>query len=132
MSATVVRPAVVHRGQSGYCGRVADFGKHNMPSSASLTGLFKWLRRPDWAEPFEEMLWLHMGATCEALDLEQNDIEDLLGGHYAMTLWGCAFEDFLTRALEPDGRNIVDDYLKRRGWKRPRRHGATCRRCVAP
>ena len=88
-----------------------------MPSSASLTGLFKWLRRPDWAEPFEEMLWLHMGATCEALDLEQDDIEDLLGAHYAMTLWGCAFEDFLTRALEPDGRNIVDDYLKRRGWK---------------
>jgi len=34
-----------------------------------------------------------------------------------MTLWGCAFEDFLTRTLEPDGRNIVDDYLKRRGWK---------------
>jgi hypothetical protein len=34
-----------------------------------------------------------------------------------MTLWGCAFEDFLTQSLEPDGRNIVEDYLKRRGWK---------------
>ena len=34
-----------------------------------------------------------------------------------MTLWGCAFEDFLTRDLEPDGRNLVEDYLKRRGWK---------------
>ena len=32
------------------------------------------------------------------------------------TVWGCAFEDFLTRELD-DGRNIVDDYLKRRGWK---------------
>jgi len=32
------------------------------------------------------------------------------------TVWGCAFEDFLTRELN-DGRNIVDDYLKRRGWK---------------
>jgi hypothetical protein len=31
-------------------------------------------------------------------------------------LWGCVFEDFLTRAFD-DGRNIVDDYLKRRGWK---------------
>jgi hypothetical protein len=29
---------------------------------------------------------------------------------------GCAFEDFLTRDFE-DGSNIVDDYLKRRGWK---------------
>jgi hypothetical protein len=27
------------------------------------------------------------------------------------TVWGCAFEDFLTRETE-DGRNIVDDYLK--------------------
>ena len=27
-----------------------------------------------------------------------------------------AFEDFLTREIV-DGRNIVDDYLKRRGWR---------------
>ena len=33
-----------------------------------------------------------------------------------MTLWGCAFEDLVTRVFEPDGRNIVDEYLKRRGW----------------
>src|SRR3546814_3147433 len=31
-------------------------------------------------------------------------------------LWGCAFEDLLTQELEPEGRNLVDDYLKRRGW----------------
>lgn len=34
-----------------------------------------------------------------------------------MTLWGCAFEDLLTREFEPDGANIADAYLKRRGWK---------------
>src|SRR3954453_1627551 len=34
-----------------------------------------------------------------------------------MTLRGWPFEDFLTRTCEPDERNIVDDYLKRRGWK---------------
>jgi hypothetical protein len=33
-----------------------------------------------------------------------------------MTLWGCAFEDLATRVFEPDGRNLVDEYLKRRGW----------------
>lgn len=32
-----------------------------------------------------------------------------------MTLWGCAFEDFLTRIVEPDDVNLVDEYLKRRG-----------------
>ena len=36
-----------------------------------------------------------------------------------MTLWGCAFEDFLTRTVEPDDVNLVDAYLKRRGWKEP-------------
>lgn len=38
------------------------------------------------------------------------------------TVWGCAFEDFLTRESD-DGRNIVDDYLKRRG----RKEGASAR-----
>jgi hypothetical protein len=41
----------------------------------------------------------------------------ILGENWFMTtVWGCAFEDFLTRE-GADGRNIVDDYLKRRGWK---------------
>ena len=33
-----------------------------------------------------------------------------------MNLWGCACEDLLTRQ-DSEGRNIVDDYLTRRGWK---------------
>jgi hypothetical protein len=33
-----------------------------------------------------------------------------------MTLWGVAFEDFLGRQLEPDGRNFIEEYLRRRGW----------------
>ncbi|ANV99256.1 hypothetical protein [Bradyrhizobium icense] len=32
------------------------------------------------------------------------------------TVWACAFEDMLTREFD-DGSNIVEDYLKRRGWK---------------
>jgi hypothetical protein len=31
-----------------------------------------------------------------------------------MTLWGVAFEDF--RGRQCDGRNFVDEYLRRRGW----------------
>jgi hypothetical protein len=90
-----------------------------MPASSSLAGLIKWLGRDEWREPFEEVLWLHVGPACEQAGIEFEDIEDILGRHHFMALWGCAFEDFLTRTLEPDGRNIVDDYLKRRGWKEP-------------
>jgi hypothetical protein len=73
----------------------------------------------EWREPFEEVLRLHVGPACERAGIGFEDIEDILGRHHFMALWGCAFEDFLTRTLEPDGRNIVDDYLKRRGWKEP-------------
>ncbi len=37
-------------------------------------------------------------------------------GPPATVLWGAAFEDLLATDL-PDGRNIADDYLRRRGWK---------------
>lgn len=90
-----------------------------MPSSSSLSGLIKWLAREAWREPFEEALWLHVGPTCEQADLELEDLESLLGPAQFMTLWGCAFEDFLTRIVEPDDVNLVDEYLKRRGWKEP-------------
>ncbi|MEO8723511.1 MAG: hypothetical protein ABI395_08330 [Sphingobium sp.] len=52
----------------------------------------------------------------EEFGLESDDISDLLGNHYAGILFGCALEDLMTRRFEPDGLNLVDDYLKRRGW----------------
>jgi hypothetical protein len=33
-------------------------------------------------------------------------------------VWGAAFEDLLATDL-PDGRNLADEYLRRRGWKEP-------------
>ncbi len=45
---------------------------------------------------------------------------------FMRTVWGCAFEDFLTRDFD-DGSNVVDDYLKRRGWK----EGASTRAYMA-
>lgn len=41
---------------------------------------------------------------------------EIIGDHWQGPLWGCAFEDLLTQELQPDGGNLVDDYLKRRGW----------------
>ena len=88
-----------------------------MPSSDSLSGLIKWLGREEWRGPFEEVLDQHLGPPCETAGLTFDEIAEILGDHHFMMLWACAFEDFLSRDCEPDGRNIVDDYLKRRGWK---------------
>jgi hypothetical protein len=90
-----------------------------MPSSDSLSGLIKWLGREEWRTPFEEILDLHLGPACEDAGVELNEIVEILGDDHFTMLWGCAFEDFLTRDCGPDDRNIVDDYLKRRGWKEP-------------
>ena len=86
-----------------------------MPSSDTLSGLIKWLRREPWADAFGELLERHLGPACDKADVPLDELGDVIGEHWAMTLWGCAFEDFLTREVEGAG-NIVDDYLKRRGW----------------
>jgi hypothetical protein len=88
-----------------------------MLGNQSLSGLMKWLTHEEWREPFADVLDLHLGPACEDYEMDFEDIAEVIGDHAAMTLWGCAFEDFLTQAIEPDGRNIVEDYLKRRGWK---------------
>ena len=88
-----------------------------MPSSHSLAGLMKWLTREPWRDAFADVLEQHVAGPCEAADIASiEELGERVGAHWAMTLWGCAFEDFLTREVE-DAGNIVDDYLKRRGWK---------------
>jgi hypothetical protein len=109
-----------------------------MPPNTSLAGLTKWLGRDEWREEFEGILWLHVGAACKRAGIDFDDISGVLGPHSAMMLWACAFEDFLTREIGQEesgttGRNIVDDYLKRRGWKEPvpgRRYMEGLRRAV--
>lgn len=87
-----------------------------LKSAHDLSGLMKYMRRAPWDEMMDEMLVAHLGPACEATDLEPDDIFDIIGDHWEGQLWGCAFEDLLTQELEPDGLNLVDEYLKRRGW----------------
>ncbi|MDH3582434.1 MAG: hypothetical protein OEM91_17645, partial [Hyphomicrobiales bacterium] len=88
-----------------------------MPSAHSLNGLMKWLAKEPWRAAFEELLDDHVRSVLDEHDLQSFDeLGGLIDAHWAMILWGCAFEDFLTKEVE-DAGNIVDDYLKRRGWK---------------
>ena len=94
-----------------------------MPASDALSGLIKWLRREPWDDAFGELLERHLGPACDKADVPLDELGDVIGEHWAMTLWGCAFEDFLTREVEGAG-NLVDDYLKRRGWNEKATHKA--------
>jgi hypothetical protein len=88
-----------------------------MNSARSLNGLMKWLTRAEWRDWFAEVYNHHLLPACQQTGLDAEEVVAILGENWFMTtVWGCAFEDFLTRE-GADGRNIVDDYLKRRGWK---------------
>lgn len=87
-----------------------------MANAKSLAGLMKWLGRESWQDAFNEILDRHLAPACVKADVSIDELPDFIGDHHTTVLWGCVFEDFLARDLD-DGRNIVDDYLKRRGWK---------------
>jgi hypothetical protein len=77
----------------------------------------KWLTRAEWRDRFAEVYDHHLLPACRRTGLDAEEVVAILGENWFMTtVWGCAFEDFLSRE-GADGRNIVDDYLKRRGWK---------------
>lgn len=89
-----------------------------MGRSSSLDGLIKWAGREEWSGLFDDVLCDHYEEVCEewGVELDFEELGQILGEEVATVLWGCAFEHFLTRPGE-DERTIVDDYLKRRGWK---------------
>jgi hypothetical protein len=88
-----------------------------MASKHLLQGLIRWSTRDLWSDRFEQILEDHLQPTCDETGLEIDEIVSTIGEDLFMsTVWACAFEDFLTREFDGDG-NVVDDYLKRRGWK---------------
>ncbi|WP_287123163.1 hypothetical protein [Mesorhizobium sp.] len=103
-----------------------------MPTSHDLNGLMKFLSRDEWRECFEEVFDEHFGPILGDGDMEFEELAEVLGDDRVMNLWGCAFEDFLTQDFEGEPSNIVDEYLKRRGWKENAQREPIWARCVPP
>ncbi|MCG6560728.1 hypothetical protein MB818_21195 [Ruegeria sp. 1NDH52C] len=72
-------------------------------------------REGNWGERLQDVVAEHIVPALEEFEIDFDDLADLLGEQWPGVLWGCGFEDFLGQHYE-DG-NIVDLYLKRRGWK---------------
>ena len=81
-----------------------------------LSRIIKFATRDDWSDALQDALDDHVGEAMQEFDLEFEEISALVSEHYAGVLFGCALEDLMTHRFEPDGQNLVDDYLKRRGW----------------
>ncbi len=82
-----------------------------------LDGLIRWVARDEWRPHVDAVMTEHFTPAMEAFGLDLEEIDDDLGGSWGQTLWGCAFEDFLTRRFGPDNETPVEAYLRRQGWK---------------
>src|SRR5215211_5289858 len=87
-----------------------------MSKPHDIAGLVAWAKRAEWRDSLAEFLDRHSVQACAAAGIKMEDIADTLGEDAAQVLWGAAFEDLVATDL-PGGRNIADDYLRRRGWK---------------
>ena len=72
-----------------------------------LSGIIKWSAREDWRPRVDAVMAEHFESALKAFGIAFEDIDDVLGGTWTLTLWGCAFEDFLTRRFGPDNVNPV-------------------------
>jgi hypothetical protein len=69
-----------------------------MTSAHSLQGLMKWLTRAEWRDRFAEVYDHHLLPACRRTGFDAEEVIAILGENWFMTtVWGCAFEDFLTR-----------------------------------
>lgn len=89
-----------------------------MPATHKLDGLIAWTRREEWRGAMSDILARHVTQACAGAGLDVEDLPEIFGNDVDGAIWGAAFEDLVASDL-PDGRNIADDYLKRRGWNEP-------------
>jgi hypothetical protein len=66
----------------------------------------KWVEREQWCEAFADLLDRHLDRACGSANIEPEDLTTLIDDQDFGTLWGCAFEDFLSRDLD-DGRRLL-------------------------
>jgi hypothetical protein len=87
-----------------------------MAERNDISGLLAFISREgDWRERLQDVVAEHLLPAVEEFEIDQDGLAGLLGEQWSGVLWGCGFDDFLGQHYE-DG-NIVDLYLKRRGWK---------------
>ncbi|UXU75654.1 MULTISPECIES: DUF2384 domain-containing protein [unclassified Paracoccus (in: a-proteobacteria)] len=87
-----------------------------MAERNDISGLLAFIgREGDWRDRLQDVVAEHLMPALEEFEIDQDGLAELLGEQWSSVLWGCGFEDFLGQRYE-DG-NIVDLYLKRRGWK---------------
>ncbi len=92
-------------------------GKRSETDKA-IRNIMNWANRPEWSDEQAAIFDTHLAPVCDRIGISQEELGEELAEHgYGGMLFGMMFEDFLSRRLPPDDRNVIDDYLERRGWR---------------
>ena len=84
----------------------------------AIRNIMNWANRPEWSDEQAARFDTHLAPICDRIGISQEELgEDLEEHGYGGMLFGLMFEDFLSRRLPPDDRNVIDDYMERRGWR---------------
>ncbi len=84
--------------------------------SEAMDRVFRWGHRPEWDKHCEQVCDLHLLGLSEDAELDLQGLSEAVGQEALEPAIACALEDLATLRFEPDDRNLVDDYLRRRGW----------------
>jgi hypothetical protein len=83
----------------------------------AIGNLVKWSAKDEWAPLRDQVFAEHLGPIQERFGIPDEELVDLLGDAFSM-VFGFILEDFFAARLGEEGeRNVIDDYLKRRGWR---------------
>ena len=79
--------------------------------------LIKWSEKDEWTPYRRHVFAEHFELIMERFDISEQEIVDLLDEAFGMVC-GFVLEDFFTARFGEEGElNVVDDYLRRRGWR---------------
>lgn len=81
----------------------------------AFQNLMNWSSRDDWQEPRQRIFDAHIATILDRFDLDDDELAEFLGDENYTALLNFAIEDFVAGRFGNEDRNIVDDYLKRRG-----------------
>ena len=82
----------------------------------AIKNLLKWSAKEEWNIFREQVFADNFDMICDRFDISEEEIADLLGDAFDM-VYGCVLEDFFTARFGEDDANVIDDYLRRRGWR---------------
>ena len=86
-------------------------------SEQAIGNLIKWSATGDWAPCCEEVFADHLDPIMDEFDVTSEELAEILGDRFNM-VYGVILEDFFAARFGDDGElNVIDDYLKRRGWR---------------